>query len=78
MKIKIYGIGGNLNDKYVGTAVDHTTVVSLIDLIEYAGGYACSLHGTGLTEDFVSGEYLIHEARAVIQQSIQHSKACSK
>jgi hypothetical protein len=69
MKIKIYAIGGNLNDKYVGTATDSTTFLSLLDLIEQAGGYACSVHGPGLLDWQVSGEVLLNEARKMLDEN---------
>lgn len=66
MNVKIYAIGGNLNDKYVGTAIDGATGLSLIDLIEMTGGYACSVHGDGLDNMCaVSGEVSTKQARVM-------------
>jgi hypothetical protein len=63
MNVKIYAIGGNLNGKYVGTATDVATGLSLIDLIELTKGYACSVHGDGLDKVAVSGEISTKQAR---------------
>jgi|694.fasta_scaffold06007_39 hypothetical protein len=63
MNVKIYAIGGNLNDKYLGTATDVATGLSLIDLIELNKGYACSVHGDGLDKFAVSGEISTKQAR---------------
>jgi hypothetical protein len=66
MNIKIYAIGGQLNDQYVGTATDVQTGLSLLDYIKSRKGYACSLHGKGLfhyaPEVVVSGECLMSDA----------------
>jgi hypothetical protein len=79
MNVKIYAIGGNLNGKYVGTATDAATGLSLIDLIEMTKGYACSVHGDGLdTMSAVSGEVTTNQARimfTVAQEREKESKA---
>jgi hypothetical protein len=66
MNIKIYAIGGELNDQYVGTATDVQTGLSLLDYIKSRKGYACSLHGKGLfhyaPDVIVSGEFLMSDA----------------
>jgi hypothetical protein len=71
MKITIYAIGGNLNDKVVGCAHDPITGASLLDFIENQGGYACSLHGPVAADgQVVSGEYLLNDARNLFQSAL--------
>lgn len=53
MQIRIHAIGGEFfadagGDAYIGTAHDATTALTLIDYVERRGGYAVSLHGSGL------------------------------
>jgi hypothetical protein len=53
MKINIFAIGGKFEagpsgDEFIGTAHDPRTALSLINYVEQCGGYAVSLHGTGL------------------------------
>lgn len=74
MKVKIYAIGGNLNDKYVGTAVDGATGLSLLDLIAMNKGYACSIHGKGLDKDDASGECSIEQARKMFLAAMTREK----
>lgn len=75
MNVKIYAIGGNLNDKYVGTAIDGATGLSLIDLIEMTGGYACSVHGDGLDNMCaVSGEVSTKQARVMFTVAKEREK----
>jgi hypothetical protein len=75
MNITLYAIGGKWNpgpsgDCLVGTAHDHLTFTSLLDLVETKGGYAVSMHGTVTTEgDYtaISGEYSLTDARNLVQ-----------
>lgn len=68
MDIKVYAIGGRWNpgptgDAPVGTAQDPLTLSNLIDLVEFKGGYAVSLHGTSRNMPQISGEYSLADAR---------------
>lgn len=75
MNIKIYAIGGkwyagNTGDCPVGTAIDPTTFINLLDLVELKGGYCVSLHGTFGTDSnhpFISGEYSLTDARSLVK-----------
>lgn len=77
MNVKIYAIGGNLNGKYVGTATDVATGLSLIDLIELTKGYACSVHGDGLDKYAVSGEVTTKQARIMFTLAKEREKVAA-
>ena len=78
MNVKIYAIGGNLNGKYVGTAIDSVTGLSLIDLIESTNGYACSVHGDGLDNmSAVSGEVSTKQARVMFIVAQERERVAS-
>lgn len=62
MKVTIYGIGGQFNDKVVGVAYDKSTADSLITLVELTGGHGVSLHGNR-GEVVLSGGGTFKEAR---------------
>lgn len=64
MQVKIYGIGGANNDRFMGTAHDPETGLSLIYLLAKEDASGCSLHGClqdGAPE--LSGEFSLLEAR---------------
>lgn len=62
MKVTIYGIGGQFNEKIVGVAYDKGTADSLITLVELTGGSGVSIHGNR-GEVVLSGDGTFSEAR---------------
>lgn len=48
MRILIYGIGGEFNERPVGIAYDPATGLSLLRLLAITRASGCSLHGHGL------------------------------
>lgn len=45
MNVKIYGIGGGMNEQLAGEAQDPVTALNLLHLIGLLGGTGCSVHG---------------------------------
>lgn len=78
MKVRIHAIGGEFapdagGDTYIGTAIDPTTALSLIDFVERRGGYAVGLHGDGLEGmSALSGVETLARARGLFR--LQHHR----
>lgn len=81
MDIKVYQIGGEKNEKLLGTAHDSTTGKSLVMLAKLGGASGVSLHGT-MPDRYgkfpVSGEFTIRGANeefewAELNSAPQHS-----
>ena len=63
MKIRIFQIGGTLNDTFIGFATDTVTLRSLIRLAGLQGATGVSMHGTlPHMREAVSGEFTLDEA----------------
>lgn len=67
MNVKVYQIGGEKNEKLLGTAHDSTTGKSLVMLAKLGGASGVSLHGT-MPDQYgtfvVSGEFTLVGATA--------------
>ena len=70
MKIRIFQIGGTMNDTFIGIANDPTTLRSLIALAELRGASGVSMHGTmPHRREAVSGEFTLSEATSQCRQA---------
>jgi hypothetical protein len=70
MKIRIFQIGGTMNDTFIGIATDPTTLGSLIRLAGLQGASGVSLHGTmPHVRESVSGEFTLDEATNQCRQA---------
>lgn len=73
--VKVYAIGGLLNETLLGTATDGTTGYSLLMYAQKFGSKSVSLHGTfchkedgnGELADVVSGEMSITDAAKMFE-----------
>lgn len=62
MRILVYGIGGEYNERLAGIAHDPGTGINLLRLLRVTGARGCSLHGSGLGQYDISGELSIDSA----------------
>lgn len=76
MKIRIFQIGGTMNDTFIGTATDPTTLGSLIRLAGLQGASGVSMHGTlPHLRESVSGEFTLDEATSQCRQASEEITA---
>lgn len=62
MRMLIYGIGGEYNERLAGIAHDPGTGINLLRLLRVTGSRGCSIHGSGLSQYDTSGELSIDSA----------------
>jgi hypothetical protein len=71
MRILVYGIGGDFNERLVGTAHDPSTGLSLLRLLRLTRASGCSLHGSGLDPQYdTSGELSINSAASMFIEAL--------
>ena len=71
MRILVYGIGGEFNERPVGIAYDPATGLSLLRLLRLTRASGCSLHGHGLDPLYdTSGELSLNSAASMFIEAL--------